>query len=51
MVSFFEKILEERGSVGFGGNPEKIIKERENLKGIFDKILENLDDLENKKKY
>ncbi len=49
MAGFFEKILEQRGSIDFGKSPEKIIEGRENLKEIFDKLLFDLKDIDNQK--
>jgi hypothetical protein len=46
-MGFFEKMLEERGSVDFGKKPDNIIEEKENLKGIFDKLSGDLKDPDN----
>ncbi len=48
MVSFFEKILSgQAGSISFNKSPEKIVKEKENLEGIFNKLLASLNSSEN----
>lgn len=49
MAGFFEKLLEQKGYIDFGKKPEKIIEEKENLEGIFNKFLTSLKNFENQK--